>query len=1138
MKNLITRAALLLTPLAAHAALIFLPAPLQAQALTLKKADTVEVEFRVGKSGKIAVLFKFADGKIQTLLAAAKADMLKRIVEKDGKKAPEMLPMADGWIEFTGAGLRFQYHSRPYLKRYTEAQQADLAKVWETLPAASQCWVPLEVRADAAGAELWMDGRYCGRVASGSRLSEVNFYLAADSAVRSERMFTRADSGLYLPLDVRRIAQPGVMKDCLVSLKPGAQQIKKIPMVVADGASNADVGMAKEMQGRRGLEENENTSRTSLDGMKESLHFSVPQAFYHRAWVLCAVDPDVKKDPVLTTRLTRFGIWGRGGAMADTTLTLPRGDEKPGDGIEQVGSVQYTADQKMINVPLYLVRVDLKAGDILDILADQKDPYAPMKIGPYLDFEFLGKCGGLEVQNDRRRIPLATSTSAVHVFGVTLEKAPAELRLKQAQPGNIFHNDETPETTFAIRANTAGRYELRWEITSIDGRVLVKKAKTIELPAVGSESDLTVPLTMPDLGWYGLSVTLADAGGQPLLKHAAAFALLGKDTRTAGYESPFGTWWFNGVHYTTKDPAVAGPMLFKAGFRRTTMIWTKASEQDFAPWKLSVNQIQWPFRLADLKDWPAAEKRAELAIGAMLKRFPHCQYIDLFHESYDPRVYPPEIYGEKYVAKDAVLAAREDELFELGVKAAKFIRAKFPQLKIIAGNSGGSAGMIAVMLRRGFPRELIDYLGNEATGQTFAPEKLLPHTTGGIWLMAETARKFGYDFPLAGCFEYTSRAERDLGAQRHAEWYARDMLIGLAYRFPTISPAGIEDVGNCYYDTLWGASGLCQRHPLHYPKPAYVALATLTKVLDSVKLVRQMPTGSSSAYALEFERGKDRIYALWTPRGECEMDLEFPTDTAAARVEFYGRQHSLKTKGKRLTITAASAVNYIISPIAATNITAGKRAFPNHQPLAGTQIISRMDDLAQWQLVPDELAITTPLRRPGKFAIRQVNDAEKGACLELELKRAGEVPHVVGEYTALRLTKPLPMGGKPHAVGVWVKGDSSWGRIFWEIEDAKGERWRSSKDLDGGDWGNQAAIDFDGWCFVTFPLTRESPARHIEPGAGIGQWQGNADGILDYPLKLVGLYVQTHRQSLDLTQMRPVKGNIRLKDVSVIGDGK
>jgi hypothetical protein len=1137
MKHRITLATLLLASLAALAALFLPSAKSQAQTLTLNDADTVEAEFRVGRTGKIAVMFKFADGKTQALLGTVKADTLTRTVDKNGKKTSETQSMADGAIEFAGAGLTFQYHSRPYLKRYTEAQQADLAKVWETLPAASQCWVPLEIRADAAGAELWMDGRYCGRVASGSRLTEVSFKLEAGGEVRGERAFKRAGPGMFLPLDVRRIARPGVMKECTVSLKPGTQQVKKVPMVVADGAGNADVGVAKEMQGLRGLETNENTSRTSLDGMKESLHFSVPQAFYHRAWVLCAVDPDVKKDPVLTTRLTRFGIWGRGGAMADTTLTLPRGGEKPGDGIEQVGSVEYVAaDQKKINVPLYLVRVDLKAGDILDILADQKDPYAPMKIGPYLDFEFLGKCGGLEVQTDRRRKPLPTSTSAVHIFGVTLEKAPLELRLKQAQPGNIFHNDEHPETTFAIRANVAGSYELQWEITSIGGRVLVKKAKTVELPA-GSESDITVPLTMPDIGWYGLSVTLVDASGHALLKHEAAFALLGKDTRTAGYESPFGTWWFHGVHYTTQDPAVAGPMLFKAGFRRTTMAWTKASEKDFEPWKLSLNQIQWPFRLADLKDWPAAEKRAELAISAMLKRFPYCQYIDLFHESYDPRVYPPEIYGEKYVAESAAQAARDEELYELGLKAAKFIRAKFPQLKIIAGNSGGSSGMIAVMLRRRFPRELIDYLGNEATGQTFAPEKLVPHTTGGIWLMDETARKFGYDIPLTGCFEYTSRAERDLGAQRHAEWYARDMLIGLAYGFPTISPAGIEDVGNAYYDYLWGASGLCQRNPLHYPKPAYVALATLTKVFDGAKLVRQVPSGSSSAYALEFERGNDRIYAMWTPRGQCEMEFEFPTDTAVTRVEFYGRQRSLKTNGKRLTVSAAGAVNYIISPIATTKITAGKRTFPNHQPPAGTQVVSHMDDLTQWQLAPDE-QLTTPLRHPGKFDLRQVKDDEKGACLELELKREGEVPHVVGEYTALRLKQPLPIPGKPHTLGVWVKGDSSWGRIFWELEDAKGERWRSSKDIDGGDWGNQAAIDFDGWCFVTFPLTRESPARQIEPGGGLGQWQGNGDGVLDYPVKLVGLYVQTHRQSLDLTRMKPVKGNIRLKDVSAIGDGK
>jgi hypothetical protein len=402
--------------------------------------------------------------------------------------------------------------------------------------------------------------------------------------------------------------------------------------------------------------------------------------------------------------------------------------------------------------------------------------------------------------------------------------------------------------------------------------------------------------------------------------------------------------------------------------------------------------------------------------------------------------------------------------------------------------------------------------------------------------MGETARKFGYDIPLAGCFEFTSRAERDLGAQRHAEWYARDVLTGLAFRFPTISPAGIEDVGNAYYDHLWGASGLCQRQPLHYPKPAYVAFATLTKVLDSAQLVQQMPTGSSSAHAVEFARGQEHIYALWTPRGQCEMEFEFPSETAVTQVEFYGRQLPLKTNGRRFTITADSAVSYVISPLGATRVTAGRRAFPSHQPPAGTTVINKLDDLAQWQLAPGEQRITTPLRRPGKFELRQVDDAEKGACLELELQREGEIPAVVGEYTALRLQQPLPIPGRPHTVGVWVKGDSSWGRIFWELEDAKGERWHSSKDYDGGDWANQSAIDFDGWCFVTFPLTRESPAVQIEPGAGLGQWQANIDNQLDYPLKLVGLYVQTHRQSLDLTRMEPVKGTIRLKDVSAIGD--
>lgn len=1129
MKPIATIFLCCLTP----AILLGADSPTFEQVVSLNNTNTVRAEFRVGADGKIEIGFKFADGKTQTLLGVVKADEIKRTVEKDGKKLLVGTPMPDAFIEFRGAGLVFQNHVRPNLARYTEAQREELAKTWDASPAATQHWTALEVRALGTGAELWMEGRFCGRLASESKLVEVTFQFAEGGAVRGHQTTVQADTGLFLPLDVKHIARPGAMKDASVSLKPGLQQIGAVPLIVGDGATNADVGVVKEMQGLRGLEENQNTSRTSLDGMPESLHFSVPQAYYQRAWVLCAVDLDASKDPVLTTRLTRFGIWGRGGAMADTTLTLPRGAEKPGAGVDVVGSVNYAANGKQITLPLYLVEVNLKTGEILDTLAETNDAYAPMKIGPYLDFEFLGKMGGIDLQIDRRRKPLPTSVSAVHVFGVTLERSPVELRLKQSQIGNIFHNDEAPETSFALHAEIGGRYTLRWEISDVAGQVLKSDARSVAMKA-GEDADITLPLAMPELGWYGLRIKLSDESARVIFEHEGAFALLGQDTRTAGYESPFGTWWFGSAHYATSDINVAGPLLLKAGMRRTTPYWTKVTEADLAPWKVTLNQIKWPFRLADLDDWPAAEARAEKAISDMLVRFPHCQFIDLFHESYHPGAYPPELYDAKYEPKDTAQAKQDERLYELGVKAAKFIRAKFPQLKIIAGNSGGSSGMLAVLLRRGFPRELIDYIGSETTGQSFSPEKLSPWTTAGIWLMGETARKFGYDVPMSGCFEFTYRAERDIGPQRLAEWYTRDMLFGLANRFATISPAGIEDVGNSYYDTLWGAAGLCQRRPLYYPKPAYVALATLTKVLDSVQLVRQMDTGSSSAYVLEFQRAGRRIYAVWTPRGQCEMQFEFNADTTLTSVSFYGQSAPMKTTGKRFTVMASPAVSYIVSPVTADRVSAGRRSFDS--PPAGTQVVDSMNDLARWRLDPAEQPITEATRKPGKFELRRVNDADQGACLELELKHVGDVPAVVGEYASLRLKEPAPVPGRPHSVGMWVKGDSSWGRVFWEITDANGERWRSSGGYDGGDWGNYSSIDFDGWCFMTFPLTNDSPFKHIEPAPGIGQWQHQGgDGKLDYPLTFTGLFIETHRQSLNLTKMAPVTGHIRLKDLSVIG---
>ena len=179
--------------------------------IALGDANTVQAEFHTGASGKIAFGLKFADGKAQWILGVVKPEKLLRSVLKDGKRTPETTLAPDALIEFQGAGLRVENHIRPCLARYTEAQQTDLLARWDAMPSPSQSWVLLEVRADGAGAELWMEGRYCGRVAGEGRLAEVSFKLEEGGAVRGAKTFVRSDTGLFFT--ARRAAHRAAWRD-------------------------------------------------------------------------------------------------------------------------------------------------------------------------------------------------------------------------------------------------------------------------------------------------------------------------------------------------------------------------------------------------------------------------------------------------------------------------------------------------------------------------------------------------------------------------------------------------------------------------------------------------------------------------------------------------------------------------------------------------------------------------------------------------------------------------------------------------------------------------------------------------------------------------------------------------------------
>ena len=129
------------------------------------------------------------------------------------------------------------------------------------------------------------------------------------------------------------------------------------------------------------------------------------------------------------------------------------------------------------------------------------------------------------------------------------------------------------------------------------------------------------------------------------------------------------------------------------------------------------------------------------------------------------------------------------------------------------------------------------------------------------------------------------------------------------------------------------------------------------------------------------------------------------------------------------------------------------------------------------------------------------------------------------------------MAGRPDTIGVWVKGNSSWGNIHFELEDADGEVWMSANTAGCGtdvyDWPSLTAFNFDGWHLIIFPLTAKSPVKISAPGANEWQWahDGSGDRELTWLIKIRGLAVEMPAWTIVVSEMQKIEPVIRLKEI-------
>ncbi|MFA6929739.1 MAG: hypothetical protein WCT05_05385, partial [Lentisphaeria bacterium] len=884
------------------------------------------------------------------------------------------------------------------------------------------------------------------------------------------------------------------------------------------------------------------TGRNAFDNAEASYLFTIPMKQYSTAWILCACESDSEKYPLFTARLTRYVPSGQMGGRAYSALGDVHCEVREKSAV-QVGTV--TVNGKTL--PLWRVEARLDLGKVIDLITD---PFGTWGRGAfkmhYLDFELMGWNPLYRTPfGDPRVYPDPDKPSSVHVFGVTLERSPVDVRFLQTTPSkNMFDDTMKPEMRVEYARNRPGDYALEWMIRNGFGRKAGKGCFSLKDEHGGK----TIDLSQKDLGWYQIVFKVVDRKSKKVVvEHTASYALMGKDTRRAGYDSPYIGWAFGYAHYGDGDLDLNGLRSRMLGVRRLTGLSSYTghshTEKDYEKYQLTT------FNACRYFSGTTKKTNAEIkaATEELLQKWPHAKYVPLFWENtapYGPYQQAPELYGESVPNRDEEWLKKADERWEVVLRCQRVMK-DFPQLRVLLGNSLTSSELIAETLRKKPPQDLIYAIGTEAIQRTAHPEKpLIPFTMMYSRQMIDVAKMLGYELKVTCGPENIARKADTIGLFRHAEWLVRDMLVQHIFGFETIAGANAGGgVGNCYDASFYaGGPG---RAPYLYPNPSASATGTLTKVLDCVEFVKLVPTGSNTVYCAEFYRAYDRksIYAFWTSRGTAELTIKTASNDIE-QVGFYGRRHRPWLWFKTCRLTASTAAQYLLSDAKIQSVRMGRRIYSEDMMPAEFQIIEPVDSGANWKNICQAEPLIEGSERNRMFRklaacseLSEVVDPEKGKCLELRIDSDKTLNPQFSEYMIIRPEKPVLITGDVNTVGLWVKGNSGWGQIFWELEDAAGiRRISSSTPVHGGnvfDYEGRLSIDFDSWCFLSVQVTTKSPIREISTGAVMNIWAGPMSEP-KMPMKLTGIVFCAPAYPLCLNEYRECEQTIRIKDAAAL----
>lgn len=941
------------------------------------------------------------------------------------------------------------------------------------------------------------------------------------------------------PLDGLVNASSFVDRDSLKSDKAGFVNVGGVPFLlpsVEAGRDHVDVGVSLYRYNRQWGYDPASKPTTTYIGPQaydpSELKFYVPHASYSRVWILAAADGERDSTPILTVRFF-----------------------KPGIGWE-VDSARAVPEWAATNAPSYARRVDvvMKDGKPGFLWAIPIDIDSGALAGDFRDQGLLMAVELTKQTYDFVAYPDPCSygsfqgglPSSARVYGVTFEKAPVSAYGTGEQRGNLYPYPEKAKWFVEVKSQSAKEEKISVKVRSEGplGTVFEKQQEVSVKP--GEDKRVEFAPETKEYGLYKVKTEVSSRGWKQ--KRDGTFLMLpsDKERKATSKTSRFGIYNWGGAHGTESDPEVYLRQMRLLG----CFVGAPHSATNRVKWGIAPGHHRIYGR--GYQPWaktnpPEKEGRNTVVTNtaanaaALMKEHPDTKYLNAFAEdSISLRMthgLPPYVFGQPWFTYDERERERVTGYFNTAQAVAEGTRKGAPDAEFIFGHCSPSF-FLAFFREPGWNNDWFDGVGLDQPQFERMPERP-PRATepSSLYFLHKEMKDRGMgDKKLVHLESYfPSSHPLALGHRRQADSIVRTAALGMSWGSTDfVDTWSLHDCSGQWGSQHYGCVGLIGRAPEYNPKPAAAAYATMSLVLDLAEYDGTVDTGSRSAYCLRFKDpdGARLVYPAWTIRGKRPLKLSFSSGSEAKTVDENGNEKVLDTAAGETAVELSQTPVWIVVRKGAIEKAEVGLSVYDEAPGPNTVVLEDFEK-ADWSYSPNPYVPYASnhwdvVRETVAMTSQRVQSGERGGTSTVWRVSIDEIPTnkpMVGFYGVFTPPRAINIPGKAQALGWMGRGNSAWNRIAFELQDAKGEYWRSigTKNVfNCDDIQSRSYFNFDGWRYMEFPLPGTLPADNYREMDTVWWGHTDGDGIVDLPLRLTRVFIETRPEQIYADQMLPI----------------